>query len=133
MFVCLEQMYLEGLDALRRQEEESVAVPILLAKRYIRSYFNMPLTLGEVSEYVGMNENYFSDYFRKCTKMTFKQYQTDLRIRYSKQMLLDKQYTMEDIAEAVGYNDVKYFSRVFKQVSGISPGEYRKKYHVLKD
>ena len=65
--------------------------------------------------------------------MTFKQYQTDLRIRYSKQMLLDKQYTMEDIAEAVGYNDVKYFSRVFKQVSGISPGEYRKKYHVLKD
>ena len=80
-----------------------------------------------------MNENYFSDYFRKCTKMTFKQYQTDLRIRYSKQMLLDKQYTMEDIAEAVGYNDVKYFSRVFKQVSGISPGEYRKKYHVLKD
>ena len=126
-------MYLEALDALRRQEEESVAVPILLAKRYIRSYFNMPLTLGEVSEYVGMNENYFSDYFRKCTKMTFKQYQTDLRIRYSKQMLLDKQYTMEDIAEAVGYNDVKYFSRVFKQVSGISPGENRKKYHGGKD
>ena len=133
MFVCLEQMYLEGLNALRQQEEESLAVPVLLAKRYIRSYFNMPLTLGEISEYVGMNENYFSDYFRKCTKMTFKQDQTDLRIRYSKQMLLDKQYTMEDIAEAVGYNDVKYFSRVFKQVSGISPGEYRKKYHVLKD
>lgn len=106
---------------------------ILLAKRYIRSYFNMPLTLKELSEYVGMNENYFSEYFKKCTKMTFKQYQTNLRIRYSKQMLLDKQYTMEDISDAVGYNDVKYFSRVFKQICGIAPGEYRKKYHVMKD
>ena len=65
--------------------------------------------------------------------MTFKQYQTELRVRYAKQMLLDKNYSLEDIAEAVGYSDVKYFSRVFKQITGTAPGEYRKKYHVLKD
>ena len=90
----------------------------------------MPLTLKELSDYVGMNENYFSDYFSKYVKMTFKQYLTELRIRYSKQLLLDRQYSMEDIAEAVGYNDVKYFLRVFKRVTGITPGEYRTKYYV---
>lgn len=133
VFLCLENLYMEGMELLRKKEEDDTPVPILLAKRYIRSYFNMPLTLKEISEYVGMNENYFSDYFSKLTGMTFKQFQTELRVRYAKQMLLDKNYSLEDIAEAVGYSDVKYFSRVFKQITGTAPGEYRKKYHVLKD
>lgn len=132
MFDTLEALFQEGMRLVEKQEACSMPVPVVLAKRYIRSYFNMPLTLQEISEYVGMSENYFSDYFSKYTKMTFKQYQTDLRIRYAKQMLLDKCYKMEDISEAVGYSDVKYFSRVFKQITGIAPGEYRKKYHVAK-
>lgn len=133
VFQALEELYTEGSRAIREQEENSLPAPIVLAKRYIRSYFNMPLTLKEISEYVGMNENYFSDTFKKYTTQSFKQYQTDLRIRHAKQMLLDKQYTMDDISEAVGYIDVKYFSRVFKQVTGIAPSEYRKKYHVVSD
>lgn len=133
VFNSLEQMYVDAINMLKTQEENCLPAPIVLAKRYIRGYFNMPLTLQEISEYVGMNENYFSDYFRKYASMTFKQYQTDLRIRHAKQMLLDKQYSMDDIAEAVGYNDTKYFSRVFKQTTGIAPGEYRKKYHIVSD
>lgn len=133
VFSSLEASFLKGMSLLKEIEENSMSAPIVLAKRYIRSYFNMPLTLKEISDYVGMNENYFSDCFSKATKMTFKQYQTDLRIRYAKQMLLDKQYSMEDVADAVGYNDVKYFSRVFKLVAGMAPGEYRKKYHVVRD
>lgn len=133
VFQALEDLYTEGSRMLREQEENSLPAPIVLAKRYIRSYFNMPLSLKEISEYVGMNENYFSDYFKKYTTLSFKQYQTDLRIRHAKQMLLDKQYTMDDISDAVGYIDVKYFSRVFKQVTGITPSEYRKKYHVVSD
>ncbi len=121
------------MNLLKNMEENSLDASIVIAKRYIRSYFNMPLTLKEISDYVGMNENYFSDRFSKATGMTFKQYQTDLRIRYAKQMLMDKQYSMEDVADTVGYSDVKYFSRVFKQVTGIAPGEYRKKYHVMRD
>lgn len=133
VFNSMERYFLEGINILKVQEETSIPAPIVLAKQYIRAYFNMPLTLQEISSYISMNENYFSDYFKKCTQMTFKQYQTDLRIRHSKQMLLDKRYTMEDISDAVGYNDVKYFSRVFKQVTGNTPGEYRKKYHIIGD
>lgn len=130
LFSNLEGLYLEGISILREWEEQSEPAVIIQAKSYIRAYFNMPLTLKELSDYVGMNENYFSDYFSKYVKMTFKQYLTELRIRYSKQLLLDRQYSMEDIAEAVGYNDVKYFLRVFKRVTGITPGEYRTKYYV---
>lgn len=133
LFSNLEWLYLEGIYILKEKEEKSEPSAITQAKRYIRAYFNMPLTLKEVSDHVGMNENYFSDYFSKYMKMTFKQYLTELRIRYSKQLLLDRRYSMEDIAEAVGYNDVKYFLRVFKRVTGITPGEYRTKYYVNAD
>ncbi len=131
VFSAMENYYVEGMNHLREREENSLPAPVLLAKRYIRAFFNMPLSLVEISDYVGMNENYFSDYFKKNTGMTFKQYQTELRVKYAKQMLLDKQYSLEDISDAVGYNDVKYFQRVFKRVTGIAPGEYRRKYHVL--
>lgn len=56
-----------------------------------------------------------------------------MRIRHAKQMLLDKQYSLDDISDAVGYKDTKYFSRVFKQKTGLAPGEYRKKHHVMND
>ncbi|MDO4343576.1 MAG: helix-turn-helix transcriptional regulator [Eubacteriales bacterium] len=130
LFGNLERLYLEGIRILKEKEENSAPSAIVQAKSYIRAYFNMPLTLKEVSDYVGMNEHYFSDYFSKYMKMTFKQYLTELRIRYSKQLLLDRRYSMEDIAEAIGYNDVKYFFRVFKRVTGITPKEYRTKYYV---
>lgn len=126
LFGSVGHYYKEGLHLLLTQEETSIPAPILLAKRYIRSYFDMPLSLKEISDYVGMNESYFSRYFSKYAKMTFKQYQTELRVSHSKQMLLNKQYSLEEIAEAVGYSDEKYFSRVFKRVTGVAPGEYRK-------
>ena len=101
-----------------------------MAKQYIKSYYNSPLTLKELSDYVGMEAKYFSEYFRKATGVTFKEYQTDIRIKMSKKMLLNPDATLEEIAEAIGYNDSKYFSRVFKKVNGIPPGEYRKKHHI---
>lgn len=133
MFGCMESSFFEAVEILRQEEEDALPTPILLAKRYIRSYFDMPLSLQELSDYVGMNENYFSYYFKKNVNMTFKQYQAQLRIRHAKQLLLDKKLSLEDIAESVGYTDVKYFSRVFKQIAKVTPGEYRKKYHIIKD
>lgn len=133
VFKALENLYVTSVAELKIREEQDAPTQIVLAKRYIRSYFNMPLSLSELSAYVGMNENYFSEYFKKQTGINFKEYQTDLRIRHAKQMLLDKQYSMDDISDAVGYNDTKYFSRVFKQETGMAPSEYRKKYHVIND
>ena len=126
-----ESMYYymrEGIRALRKQKEDSEPAVIVRAKQYIRDFFSMPLTLKEVSSYVGMSEAYFSDYFRKHTNQTFKQYITDIRMKYAKQMLLDGNVSLEDIAETVGYNDKKYFSRVFKNETGYTPGEYRRDY-----
>ena len=115
----------EGAGILKKHLETNEPSAISRAKQYIREFFSMSLTLKSMSDYLGMSEAYFSNYFKKYTNQTFKQYLTDVRIRYAKQMLLDGSIRLEDIAESVGYNDKKYFSRVFKRETGYTPGEYR--------
>lgn len=65
VFKTLEGIYITVLNELKSREEENEPTSIVLAKRYIRMYFNMPLSLSELSIYIGMNENYFSEYFKK--------------------------------------------------------------------
>ena len=130
VFSYLENRYKDCARIIKEKEESDAETPIIVAKQYIKSYYNSPLTLKELSDYVGMEAKYFSEYFRKATGVTFKEYQTDIRIKMSKKMLLNPDATLEEIAEAIGYNDSKYFSRVFKKVNGIPPGEYRKKHHI---
>lgn len=126
VFDTLCSYYLQGIHLLRAKEEATETVEIILAKKYIREYSDMEITLTEISEHVGMNPSYFSDYFKKNTGITFKQYLTEIRINHAKQLLLRSDMSLDDIAETVGFSDKKYFSRVFKKKMGCTPGEYRK-------
>lgn len=53
----------------------------------------------------------------------------DVRIREAKRLLADPRKTIADVAQDVGYSDVKHFSRVFTRSTGIQPSKYRKLYY----
>lgn len=67
--------------------------------------------------------------FKKETEMNFSDYLKKIRIDNAKNMLLDTEQTVEDISYAVGYSDIKYFSRLFKKLTGLTPTEFRKLYN----
>lgn len=56
--------------------------------------------------------------------MSFMQYLTRFRIEKAKSLLAKKRYMVYEVAEMVGYSDPAYFSRMFKQVTGLSPVEF---------
>ena len=102
--------------------------PIREAKQYINDHFAEPLTLEIVSAVIGFNPAYFSSLFKKSTGQNFMDYLKDVRISNAKSML---QYTKKDlgaIAAAVGYSDIKYFSKLFRAKTNLTPSEFRKLY-----
>ncbi len=94
---------------------------------YIDShYFNPDLSLSEVASQANFSEKYFSTLFNKRMGMPFSHYLKNLRIHHAKEMLTSTSLKLKEISEAVGYNSVEYFVRVFSAQEGISPSAYRK-------
>lgn len=95
---------------------------------YINENFRTNISLDEISSYVGLSPAYFSRFFKKETQFKFVDYINIVRVEESKKYLLDSDYSLSDIAVAVGFSDQSYFSKVFKNIEKISPGKYRKMY-----
>ena len=55
-------------------------------------------------------------------------YLTELRVNKSKELLCRDDLSVQDVAELVGYRNLKYFSRLFKKITGVSPSDYKKLY-----
>ncbi|WP_432666533.1 PocR ligand-binding domain-containing protein [Wukongibacter baidiensis] len=93
---------------------------------YIRNNYMKKITLEEVAKYVHLSPTYFSKIFKAEMKTNFKDYLNKIRIDKSKSLLLDKSISITDISQLVGFTDQSYYSKVFKKVSGVTPGKYRK-------
>lgn len=95
------------------------------ALRYISDNYTQKLTLQHVAGEVGISPNHFSALFRKTVGVSFRDYLSQIRVDGSKQLLLYTDYSLADIASAMGFPDQSNFSKVFKRITGISPGKYR--------
>lgn len=85
-----------------------------------------------VSNDVSLNYAYFSNVFRKYTGKTFMEYLRDIRMEEGKRLLSKTDQRIAQIAEKVGYDSYKSFSRAFKESVGITPAEYRRKKQIMK-
>ena len=72
-----------------------------------------------------LNPAYFSTLFRQSCGSTFKEYLNIVRIEESKRLLANTDYSIIDIAVAVGFDNQSYFSKVFKKYTGLTPKQYR--------
>ncbi len=99
---------------------------ILRAMSYIRRNFAGKVGLDDVAAEVSLSPTYFSRLFKEEAGQSFKSHLNDLRIGEAKNLLKDTDLPLLEIAAQVGFEDQSYFSRVFRNVAGISPGRYRR-------
>ena len=92
---------------------------------YINQRYNTNLTLEEVANYVGLNSTYFSILFKKETGLNFSHYINKLRIEQAKHLLKTSSLPLVAIAEETGFESQSYFSKVFKQLTGSTPKQFR--------
>ncbi len=98
---------------------------------YIDRNIKKGVTLEEVADNFNMSYCYFSKFFKKAVKVNFITYITDRRIEYAKEMLLNTDMPIINIAYDLSFNETNYFSKAFKKKVGVTPTEYREKYAVL--
>lgn len=101
---------------------------ILEAISIIGKNLDAPLTANDVANQVNMSRSYFSICFKNITGHTFNEYIRIMRINKAKNYLSFTNLKIGTIAENVGYKDIRYFSNVFRQSTGLLPTEYRKRY-----
>ncbi|SMB99421.1 two-component system, response regulator YesN [Thermanaeromonas toyohensis ToBE] len=90
-------------------------------KRYGEADFNLQSLARELY----FTPNYLSFLFKHLTGENFTDYLTRFRIEKAKLLLKDPRLKIYDVASKVGYTDAKYFSKIFKKVTGLTPAEYR--------
>lgn len=88
--------------------------------------YNKNIIIEDYAKKHGMTANWFTQSFKKVTKYTPMQYIVSLRMANAMNMLNNTNYNITQIAASVGYPNSLYFSRVFKNYTGVSPTEYRK-------
>lgn len=94
-------------------------------KKYMQENFTKDLKAIDVANDHYITPSYFSRLFKEETGYSFSEYLNKLRIQESCLLLKNTPYKIYEIANKVGYREYKYFARVFKKYTGLTPTEYR--------
>ena len=122
-FLMEESWNPESRTNLSRQKQNVQEV-----KDYIDSHFIEKITLDTLSERFYINKFYLSKIFKEQFGTPINSYLLQVRVTHAKRLLRFSELSIEQVGYACGINDANYFSRMFKKIEGISPGEYRKKW-----
>jgi AraC-like DNA-binding protein len=107
------------------QQENAESPVIKRAKEYICEHQAEKLSLSHVSKAVNMSAFYFCKMFKRVTGINFTDYLSRVRIEKAKNLLLNPNLRVSEIAFEVGFQSLTHFNRVFKKLLGQSPTDYR--------
>jgi len=107
------------------QIKDNVQNVIAKTQEYILSNYHKDLSMEEVAERADLSISHFCLLFKQVTGYTFLEYLTECRIEKAKYILKNSQVKVYQVAPMVGYQDPRYFTQVFKKVTGMTPTEYR--------
>lgn len=112
---------------MESQAEEKADPVIRKVEEYVLVHYGEKCSLADVADSVYMNPSYFSRFFKKETGKNFSEYLTDVRLDAAKRLLQQGEHNVNEIAEITGFGSGKYFSKIFRERTGLSPTEYRRK------
>jgi two-component system response regulator YesN len=117
-----------GIDYIQQAMKTTTVRPLRLAMEYITNHYKEAITLEIVAEAVALSPNYLSKIFKNETGTNFSEYLISKRMEKASEMLRNSDKPIAQIAEEVGYVDMKYFRKLCKKYMGLKPSEYRKLY-----
>ena len=119
------QFFLNTASLLKNDSIYAIDDVIDRVQIYIRHNYQKDLTQDFIASLFYLNRSYLSTLFRQKTGMKFIDYLNEIRLEKAMEMLLGTNRRMYQVSKAVGYDNPKYFFRVFKKKTGMTPEQYR--------
>ncbi len=111
---------------IRTEDTDTTHLTVKRMKSMIHEFYRTGIMLDEISRKLDMTPEYLGTLFHRETGTTFSNYVKNYRISKAKELLVGTNLKLYEVAEKVGYSDPKYFSRIFKEITGQLPTEYRR-------
>lgn len=127
----IEAWLLAQIKALKKadkpliQEKHRKAVQFMI--EYIHEHYAEDITLDKMASQLYISKNYLNQLFKKVTGETLTNYVIRVRIEKAKTLLKDGNHLIYEVSEMVGYQNVPYFSTLFKKYCGVSPSDMIKR------
>lgn len=119
--------YAVYLAALLKQDTKEFPY-ISEAIEYIKTHYTKNINMAMVANQVSVNYTWFSEKFKQHTGVNFNEYLKRIRIEKAKQLLEKGCYKVYEVASRSGFGDVKYFMKIFREITGMSPTEWKSKH-----
>lgn len=94
-------------------------------EQYLRAHYAEELSMQDVAKAMNYSDAYFCKLFKQCFRVNFSVWLNGYRVMKAKKLLLDTRLSIRDVSLACGYADPNYFGRVFRQITGKTPSQYR--------
>ena len=124
--IFAQHLSIVGNQVLVQQQNAEPPV-ITRAKEYIAAHQEEALSLGAVAKAVNTSTFYFCKLFKKATGLNFTDYVSRVRVEKAKNLLLNPNARVSEVAYEVGFQSLTHFNRVFRKVVGESPTEFRER------
>ena len=113
-------------SALDSEQSNRIASKIEMAIKTEQLYLDSQLTLHKLANHLAISANYISQTLNETLSTNFFDYVNKWRIEAAKELVIENNKTIEEIADSVGFNARSSFYKAFKLYTGITPGAYRK-------
>lgn len=120
-----DNLLLTCFDYISLKNKKREKKPVEIAREYIANNYNKGITLEFVAEQIHISPNHFSRIFKMETGINFVDYIAALRVNKAKELLKTEIHKVSEVSVMVGFNDVKYFCRIFRKLTGFTPSDYR--------
>lgn len=113
-----------------KSSDSIISSVALKAMNHIITHLNEDLQVSQLAEMASLNPDYFSRVFQKYTGWNVVSYIQQKRIERAQFLILTTAMSLEEIRSQTGFKEIGYFNRVFKKITGTTPGAYRKDNYV---
>lgn len=121
----LERLLADMCRDLKKEQAKSIQAAVEQISSYIDKHYMEELSLGGMAEMVWLNASYLSSSFKKVKGVNFSDYIMQKRLEKAAELIRNTSLGIGEIAGMVGYDNVKYFSRIFSRMMHMTPSQYR--------